>query len=305
MFELKANDLMAYWKLNHFPVPTDKWVFFGLRGCLPLNDVDHGFDKAHDVEITEVDYTHPRCTIGQWNPGNGIALFPGSTVPHRRHVVSALGTEGAGANQLLTGYYKDYRKGRHKGSAPTGHRAFRQDNQLPVRRTADDRDYDQDDRVEYTTPYDNLHAAWCMGVDSDRYASAGCQVIVGFPKCQKREGKPDCGPWLSFKANAYGIGQKSFPYVLLNGRELQRFTRNGTRTGQRLRYGSKGAVVKSAQKSFKKSGFYEGKIDGDFGKRTLFATLHFQEAEFGPSADDGIIGPQTASALGIEWPDDI
>jgi hypothetical protein len=32
--------------------------------------------------------------------------------------------------------------------------------------------------------------------------------------------------------------------------------------------------------------------------------LSFQTAEFGPSADDGIVGPQTASALGLDWPAD-
>lgn len=44
-------------------------------------------------------------------------------------------------------------------------------------------------------PFDNLHAGWCMGVESESFASAGCQVLVGFPKCSKRGTKPETGPW--------------------------------------------------------------------------------------------------------------
>ena len=43
--------------------------------------------------------------------------------------------------------------------------------------------------------------------------------------------------------------------------------------------------------------------DGDFGRRTLRAVLAFQTNVFGANADDGIVGPMTASALEIEWPD--
>ena len=43
-------------------------------------------------------------------------------------------------------------------------------------------------------------------------------------------------------------------------------------------------------------------IDGDFRPRTLRAVSAFQSYVFGPSGDDGIIGPVTAPALGITWP---
>jgi hypothetical protein len=67
-----------------------------------------------------------------------------------------------------------------------------------------------------------------MGVNHDEYASAACQVIVGYPKCARREDKPDVGPWKIFKENAYGLSQESFPYVLLDGLDAQAVAQNGS-----------------------------------------------------------------------------
>lgn len=304
MFTLTEEHLLTLWSLCQFPVPTDRWIFFGLRGCLPANDSDQSFARAHPVKVENLDYLHPRCTIGQWQPGRGFAVFPGSTVPHRSHVEAARPGGGAGANQLLTGCYADYRKGRHKPESDTGHDAFRQDNKLPVRRTADDLDFDTDDRVEFDQPFDNLHAAWSHGVDHDSYASVGSQVIVGFPQCAKRDNHLDTGPWKVFRANAYAIEQASFSYLLLTGRDAERVASATSPLQPRLRYGSKGALVTMVQEALKKRGTYEGAIDDDFGIRMLRAVLSFQVAEFGPGADDGVVGAQTASALGLDWPND-
>ena len=302
MFLLTEEHLWALWDLNSFPVPKDRWVFFGLRGCLPLNDSDHSFARAHQVKVEAVDYVHPRCTIGQWRPDGGFALFPGSTVPHRKHVAASQPTGGTGTNQLLTGCYVDYRKGTHKAGSDTGHEAFCQDNKLPIQRSSDDLDFDTDDRVEFEQPFDNLHAGWSQSVDHETFASAGSQVVVGFPRCAKRDNRPDTGPWQVFKANAYAIPQNSFFYVLLTGREAERLVHATVPLPPLLRYGSKGALVTRVQQALKSRGFYEGVLDDDFGIRTLRAVLKFQTAEFGPAADDGIVGPQTASALSIDWP---
>jgi hypothetical protein len=304
MFLLTEDDIMKLWELNHFPTATDRWLFFGLRGCLPVDDSNHSFARSHRVKVETIDYVHPRCTLGQWQPGRGFALFPGSTVPHRSHVESSRTAGGAGSNQLMTGCYPDYRKGKHKAGSNTGHDAFRQDNKLPVRRTVDDLDFDADDRVEFEQPFDNLHAAWSQGVDHDSYASAGCQVIVGFPQCAKRGDRPDTGPWRVFKENAYAVAQNSFQYVLLTGHDAERIVHATTPLVPRLRYGSKGPLVTLVQEALKKQRFYEGEIDDDFGIRTLRAVLSFQTAEFGPGADDGIVGAQTASALDLDWPED-
>lgn len=38
---------------------------------------------------------------------------------------------------------------------------------------------------------------------------------------------------------------------------------------------------------------------------TVIALLNFQTEQFGPVADDGIVGPMTEEAVGIDWPDNI
>jgi hypothetical protein len=303
-FIFTERHLRELCKLNSFLVPTADMVFFGLRGCLPSDHENHDFSAEHAVALTPVDYAHPRCTFGQWCPQDGtIALFPGSTIPHIKYVKISRERNGVGANQLMTGYYQDYRKGVHKAGTSTGHRAFRQTQARPIRRTADDFDFDSDDRVEFDNPYDNLHAAWCMGVDHDAYASAGCQVVVGYPKCAKRGDKPNEGPWKVFHENAYGLQQDSFPYIVLEGRDAHRITQIGSGSlSPRLRFGSQGSLVEKVQNALQREGFYEGRIDGDFGDRTLRAVLAFQTAKFGPDADDGVVGPITASALGVTWP---
>lgn len=179
MFTINSNILETLSSINHFTINEDELIFFGLRGTLPVDEDNHEYQKDHLVQLTEIDYSHPRCTLIQWKPSEKmIAIFPGSTVPHLRNIKRSLERGGRGTNMLLTGYYEDYRKGWHKAGSDTGHQALRQNNKLPVRRTADDLDYDNDDRVEYTRPYDNLHAGWSMGPNHDYFSSAGCQVVV-------------------------------------------------------------------------------------------------------------------------------
>ncbi len=289
--------------LNHFPKPDpNKTYFFGLRGALPVDDDDHREGRSADLTPTEIDHRHPRCTIGQWMPGKSFRLFCGSTVPHRKYIGNAIRKGGSGANQLMTGYIKDFRKGKHKPGKSTGHDAFRQVNKLPIRRTADDFDYENDDRVEFMAPFDNLHAAWSQGTSHATYASAGCQVVCGYPKCSKLGNRPEVGPWATFIKRAYELSQNSFDYILLNGRDALKVAEAGdTKLSARLRYGSQGKLVKKMQEKLRKEDFYEGTIDGDFGPRSLFAVLHFQEARFGDEADDGVVGPLTADGLGMEW----
>lgn len=306
-FTIDAKLLERLCAINAFTPDRKGLIFFGLRGCLP-SDLDRcgTFKKKHKVGVETIDYQVPRCTLGQWKPDEGtIALFPGSTVPHVRHITTARDNAGIGANRLMTGFYKDYRKGKHRASSPTGHHAFRQTGVRPIRRSADDLDYDMDDRIEIENPADNLHAAWCMGLDS-RYASAGCQVVVGYPACAKRgAGSVNTGAWADFIATAYGKykDQKRFPYILLSGRDAQSVAESGTtKVPARLRFGSSGPLVGKVQKALAAAEEYEGDIDEDFGQRTLRALLGYQQ-RFGPDAGDGIVGRQTAAALGVSpWP---
>jgi hypothetical protein len=301
MFTINSDHLEMLCSINSFEISESELIFFGLRGALPIDEDNNNYQEEHIIQLTEIDYVHPRCTIIQWIlKDKKLAIFPGSTVPHKRYVQVSLEKNGEGTNRLMTGLFHDYRKGFHKAGKPSGHEAFRQVNQLPIRRTGDDLDYDEEDRVEFVRPFDNIHAAWCQGINYDRYASAGCQVIVGYPKCEKLNNEDHLGPWKLFHDNAYAIPQQSFTYILLNGRDAQKVSVNSQKKfTPRLRYGSKGELVGEVQQKLSEAEFYEGNVDNDFGPRTLFAILDFQTSKFGSDADDGIVGPITAGALNI------
>ena len=306
MFTIEQKHLEKICEVNSFPVPSTGMVFFGLRGCLPVNVFDQDFHATQNLNIAPVDFISPRCTLGQWLPADGtLAVFPGSTSPHERYTRSGPNN----ANQLMPGYYDDYRKGKHKAQSPTGHLAFKQTQGCPVRRDHNsDLVYDElDDRVEYNFTLDNIHAAWCSGISATRHASAGCQVVVGLPKCEQRGTLPEVGPWKVFRENAYNTSQDRFPYFLLEGQnmlEVVQKMEQGINIHGRLRFGSKGPLVTVLQGALQTRGFYEGTLDEDFGNRTLRGVLAFQQATFGPNQDNGIVGPVTAQSLGIadQWP---
>ncbi|MEM7126608.1 MAG: peptidoglycan-binding domain-containing protein [Chloroflexota bacterium] len=300
MFTLKEGDLRKLCRLNSFTIPNDEMIFFGLRGCIPYDDSDHTFRSKHKVKVVPINHANLRCTVIQWKPGLGIALFRSSTVPHQTYIRDALTANGEGANRLMTGRYPNYKKGVHRAGSSTGHHAFRYDAKLPIRRTANDLNYGTDDRVEYETPFDNIHAAWSSGPDYDGYGSAGCQVIAGYPQCESRGNSPDNGPWRVFKENAYALKQSSFTYILLPGAYVQKVSEtDSSKKLRRLRFGSNGDNVASLQQKLSRLNLYQAQIDGDFGAKTLFALLDYQTKEFGPNQDSGVVGLQTAAALGI------
>lgn len=254
----------------------------------------------------DVNYVNPRCTILQWRfADNRLAAFPASTVPHISLIKSAKAKNGMGTNCLITGYYEDYRKGFHKNGSPSGHEAFRQNAVQAIRRTADDLDYDADDRVEYDNPQDNIHCGWFDGLASDSFSSAGCQVVMGFPKCSKPGREKNIGPWRIFHDNAYSITQSSFPYLLFNGIELFNISTGTFATKAKLRFGSSGNLVKQLQSLLKDKLFYEGDIDGDFGPRTMRAVVAFQKTAFGNLGADGIVGSVMAEELGLDLSNNI
>jgi peptidoglycan hydrolase-like protein with peptidoglycan-binding domain len=292
------------WRRNNFPTGDDGLAFFALRGALPVELNGTAFAASHSVRIPGVDYVHLRCTLGQWSPGRGISVFPGSTVPFLNYIKASLGRGGAGTNMLMLGCYV-YERGVHKLGTPTQHRAFRQHGFFPVWRTADDTDYDLSDKLD-TSPalvWDDLHAAWCADPSSPHYASAGCQVVAGFPQSPRTNNNPDSGPWALFRKGAYDTGQTLFSYGLFSGAEaLSVASLPDDKVRQSLRFGSRGDLVEKLQRSLIAQDFPLSEPDGVFGRETLEAVMAFQQRRFGPGTADGVIGPQTAGALGLDLP---
>lgn len=302
-YKLTTQHLQRLCEINAFEVPADEMVFFGLRGCLPADSMDTAFRKQQNVlDYAAPNYLNPHCTLGQWRPAaDNFALYPASTVPTRGYVDKA--RQGRmKANEMMTGFYTDYRRGSHRADSGSGHAAFRQNADRPHRRTTDDLDFDADDRVEISNPSDNLHAAYC-GTISGEYSSAGCQVVVGQPDRNDHR-CTESGPWKAFRLAAYAGDQQVYGYFLLEGWEAQRAAGLGSKKNPALlRFGSSGSLVTLVQEALQKCGIYEGNLDENFGTRTLKALLLFQERTFGSGGDDGIVGPATAEALKIDpWP---
>lgn len=306
MFTLEEKHLRKLCEINHFPVPENEAVLFGLRECLPIHDDDHGFFSSHQMKLTSGNYINARCSIMIWKPGESIAVFPGSTLPSLRNIRKAQRKGGKGANRLMPSRLTGYYKGKHKRNSTTGHQALRNDKILPVRRTVDNLVYNTLDEVDTkatSAQHDNIHCAW-TGTQDGNYASAGCQVILGYPQCKKRDNRPNSGPWKEFMEHITGMDQNRFVYMMLNGRDAEKVAlkRPGRPLSGRLRYGSQGDLVKKVQAVLKTKGYYSGVKDGDFGMKSLASLLKFQTDIFGPEADDGVIGPNTAQALGVPWP---
>lgn len=291
---------------NHFIPSPGRLIFFGIRGALPHDLSGTGFANAHALRMTDINHYYMRCTIGQLDTSNDrLAVFPGSTVPHMRYVEKALQKNGRGANMLMLGHYA-YRKGDHRPSSASGHRAFRQASFFPVWRSRDDRDYDLDDVIDNDGDFvwDNLHCAYNDNVNMPKFGSAGCQVVAGRQEMPRGTGN-ELGPWKTFVSHAYGTrGQQDrYSYYLFSAAEVLLLEdRPASQISTNLRFGSSGDLVAEAQARLIVEGFPLDTPDSEFGRNTLDCVIGFQERTFGRGNADGIVGPNTARALGLELP---
>ena len=73
--------------------------------------------------------------------------------------------------------------------------------------------------------------------------------------------------------------------------------RTNTETLALSKYGSRGDEVIQIQTKLKRWGYYNGNIDGIYGSQTLAAVKYFQRKN--GLSQDGIAGPQTLAAMGI------
>ena len=103
-----------------------------------------------------------------------------------------------------------------------------------------------------------------------------------------------------FKENGYSAQQSIFPYALFNASEAYKIAVNsGKELSVRVKYGSSGEWVKAIQEKLITLNFLSGTADGDYGANTFNAVKRFQEDQFGMDAVDCIVGPVTASVLGV------
>tara|TARA_R110002126_G_scaffold291784_1_gene458151 strand:- start:80627 stop:82612 length:1986 start_codon:yes stop_codon:yes gene_type:complete len=306
---LTEAHLLALWKRSQFPIDGRGIIVFGLRGCRPVDYSGTGFAGGHEIVLRDINYRTMNCTIGQWRPNGGLALYPGSTVPHHTIVESKVSGGGKGVNQMGRGRYKNYAANWHKrAEGPNGHWALRQDCAITIQRTGDDADFDLDDRWEVgRVAGDNIHCAFHMGADGNipdaRFSSAGCQTIAGTVK--KGVAGSERGPWKKFIApfqRDTGT-QSNTEYVLFLAEEAQQMIKNRC-AGKSvlLRMGSAGPLVVQLQQALAIRLSRQMVADGDFGPSTFQAVIDFQTEAFGDNADDGIVGPETAEALGLTLP---
>lgn len=314
-YTLSVENLQDMFRLANFAAPSNQIVFVGLRGTSPVDTAGTDFTARHDMNDLGTDYMHMRCTLIQWDTANGeFAVFPASTVPNKNAVQHAAVNGGRGVNQLATCFLtktdsvdRRYYKGDHGLSSPFGpHRAFRNDNRLPVWRTGDDTDYDGDDDLQFTAVFDNMHCARQPNPALPGFSSNGCQVVAGVPGGSISSGSHgEQGPWKKFIEKCYGIDQARYSYALFEFGEAQRTVSIGAANrSPTVRYGSKGDLVSTLQKGLVRAGYDLGPagVDGDFGFATLAALRDFQRRTFGAQGVDLIAGTMTASKLGISWP---
>ena len=303
---LEEGHLVALWRRSMFPIDDQGIILFGIRGCLPVDFSGTPFQSSHVLTFPSVDYKEMRCTIGQWSPGKGIALFPGSTVPFTDLIKSRVKHGGTQVNQMGRGRHLKYAPEFHKRSeGKGGHWAILQESDCTLQRTSDNATYDKDDRWDVDRPGDNIHCAFHMGgpgaIPRSVFSSAGCQVVAGTVKKGKRDS--ESGPWKKFIEPFKPGGQKSAEYVLFSGDEVRQMMVNQY-AGKTvvLRFGSQGPLVKELQERLAAATGKPIEADGKFGKNTFLAVISFQQKSFGPNADDGIVGPETAAKLGMTLP---
>lgn len=302
--KFSSDNLRKLLRLNFYNFSEINYMVFGIRGAKPKGNDSATFKFSHEIEKADVNYTKANCSIGIWNPvANTIALFPGSTVPNLKYIKKH--KEGtARANCMMTGYYSFYEKGFHFPSENSAHRALRLATNIVLRRSTNDLIFANDDPVEIGNPSDNIHAAYCNDIDGE-YSSAGCQVIIGQPKCKGRGvNSANTSYWKKFYDIIYGeTAQQKFDYALFRSADAEIVSINGGNLMQaRLRFGSKGNVVSLLQGKLAEKGYFLTNQDGDYGKNTLRSVISYQTDKFGLSEADGVVGNGTATSLGMQLP---
>jgi Putative peptidoglycan binding domain len=290
-------------------------LLFGLRGCvLAADNTDRTTWRAsHQVRATRPNHIDLKCLIGVWDTANNaIALFSGSTVPN----VDLMGKqiEGSlGCNMMPAGLHH-YQVGAHRAPRQPG--AFRQLKGLWVIRTkkhfyyaTNDPDTVWDD-LDGDLPFDNIHAAMLSSrTKPPFFSSAGCQVISGAYDANR----VPTGAWAEFRkaaglqhplnisdSSATPDDGRQFNYALFTGKEAQLVANGAGNAIRVLRYGSSGPAVAALQDKLSAEPAGAGiEKSGVMDRKTLGAVIRWQVAN--RVAPTGIVVPETAAKLGLNW----
>jgi N-acetylmuramoyl-L-alanine amidase len=304
VFDFTPAHLEALCELNDFAVGTDATVVFGLRGCALVGTPDGQFHPSVQLELVEPNHKDSRCVIGVWQrtPGQApqLAVFPGSTVPHRNSM-RKYACGGDKANMMLTGLHR-FTVGRHKkvpGALVANGR------EVVVVRTTDDLVYEVTDTFERGAVGDNLHPSFKTSTGSE-FSSAGCQTVRGNYTDDGHVDPPESVGWSTFRQRL-GLTTAGNPstrtefwYVLLTGREAWLVTQPRYRPSlRRLRFGSSGPGVQALQQALARERVFSGTADGAMGPVTTLALITLQQRRDGGRAD-GIVTPELGLRLGFD-----
>lgn len=243
---------------------TEAEIYENKMETLVINPINNDrFNFLNDTFIIPID--------------SSVIAFKGSTKPNFQYIES-----GEKVNQLMFGFYTHYNKGKHNKGLNTAHDALRQTRTQPVLRTFDNetKSFKIDGVIEFGNVHDNIHAAWCRETNQQYYESKGCQVIMGYPQCEKR--KRAEGQWKTFSNVIYSMNKQVWNYLLIPYRWLD--LKNDV-----CIFGSKGEKVKKLQK------FLKITQDGVFGKDTLLKVIEFQKKY--NLVVDGVAGVNTFEML--------
>lgn len=309
-FSISAKTVEALIDANGFSgwqlMPEDRYVLFGLRGAMRVDNADR---FASQVEIVEAvpDHQNYRCVIGVLDrQQQEIAVFPASTVPNWRAMALYRDTWNTSnpikSNCLQTGVYR-YTVGTHRQYL---HGALIDTYKRAVLRSRPNTIYDHNDFWDAAHVGDNIHPGhYDRRPDNDhrpKFSSFGCQVIPG---SYRRSGQKHLRDWAIFRKRCGLDNEKpkndfgrKFPYVLLTAREARLASDGQLSDLKRLRQGAFGPGVRAIQRALvRKSYLRESDVDSKMGADTIFGLTRWQNDYFGRA--DGIVSFVEAEALGV------
>ncbi|MCB9889373.1 MAG: caspase family protein, partial [Planctomycetes bacterium] len=254
----------------------------GIRGYLDGQPVANRPDEYNDT------------IAALWYSADGrpqVRQFRASVDPGQYYTDNPMRPEGTA--HLVEGHYR-YKRGLHKGRPALVQAA-------PVTVWRDrDRDDQQDAGEVVETGWFgiNIHDGG-TGTQVGKWSS-GCQVVHGGRSGADWRRLMELVDANTAETVGYTLVDRAVLGLPFSDGAAPEPARDGTGAAARplLRVGCSGTEVRDLQRTLDNHGFNPGEIDGIFGRKTEQAVIGFQRAEHLQA--DGIVGPQTWSALSRE-----